>query len=694
MTTVSSDAETRVEELRTQIRHHDYLYHVKDSPEISDAEFDALMRELRRLETERPELVTPDSPTQRVGGAPAAGFSEVTHHRTMLSLSNAFDDDELTAWHNRVSDLLETGEFDMVCELKFDGLAVALTYVDGQLQRGATRGNGVIGEDVTANLRTIKSIPLRLRGEKIPDLLEVRGEVFFPKSRFEEFNSIREAEGLSTYVNPRNTAAGSLRQLDPNATAERPLDIFVYSIGHAEGQDTPDDQWATLEYLRELGFKVNSHNRSCSTVSEVIDLYRHWLHAVHDLDYGCDGLVVKVNRFDFQQHLGEVGREPRWATAYKFPAEQATTWLLDVGFNVGRTGTINPYAVLEPVYVGGATVKQATLHNEDYMRSKNLRIGDRVVVERAGEVIPQVVRPLVEKRGCSDEEVHMPRACPSCSEPVGRRDGEAMSYCTNASCPAQLVRRIEHFVSRGAMDIEGLGIKQVQALIDEKLPGDEKLLKDVAGIYTLYQHRDKLIEMERMAEKSVSNLLAAIDKSRSQPLTRVLVALGIPFVGGEVASVLARRFGTLEALIGASVAVEDLVAVNAIGPKIAESVHSFFKRDSNQCVMKKLIYELDVEESAAADSTEPPLNGLRFVVTGRLSNYSRSAIQDKIKDLGGAVSGSLSKRTDFLVAGDGVGSKLGDAQKLGVEVKSEDEFEQLIEERIRALTPSIPDKSN
>ena len=532
MTTVSSDAQTRVEELRTQIRHHDYLYHVKDSPEISDAEFDALMRELRTLETERPELVTPDSPTQRVGGAPAAGFSEVTHHRTMLSLSNAFDDDELHAWHTRVSDLLETDEFDMVCELKFDGLAVALTYVDGQLQRGATRGNGVIGEDVTANLRTIKSIPLRLRGEKIPDLLEVRGEVYFPKSEFHKFNAAREAEGLPTYVNPRNTAAGSLRQLDPNATAERPLDIFVYSIGHAEGQDTPDDQWATLEYLRELGFKVNSHNRSCSTVSEVIDLYRHWLHAVHGLDYGCDGLVVKVNRFDFQQHLGEVGREPRWATAYKFPAEQATTWLLDVGFNVGRTGTINPYAVLEPVYVGGATVKQATLHNEDYMRSKNLRIGDRVVVERAGEVIPQVVRPLVEKRGCSDEEVHMPRACPSCSEPVGRRDGEAMSYCTNASCPAQLVRRIEHFVSRGAMDIEGLGIKQGQALIDAGLIGD------VADIYTLSkpQHRDnKLIEMERMARRASDNLLAAIDKSRSQPLTRVLVALGIEHVGGEVA---------------------------------------------------------------------------------------------------------------------------------------------------------------
>ena len=681
MATADAATRTRIDELRDLIRHHDHLYHVLDSSQIPDSEFDALMRELRKIEDEYPGLIESDSPTQRVGGAPTSGFAEVTHHRTMLSLSNAFDDDDLVAWHTRVSGLLETDQFDMVCELKFDGLAVALTYMNGELQRGATRGNGVAGEDVTSNLRTIKSIPLRLRGKKIPELLEVRGEVYFPKSKFHEFNAAREAGGLPTYVNPRNTAAGSLRQLDPNATAERPLDIFVYSIGHAEGQYTPDDQQAALGYLRELGFKVNSHNRTCSSVPEVLDWYRYWLEAVHDLDYGCDGLVVKVNLFEYQRHLGEVGREPRWAIAYKFPAEQATSKLLDVRFNVGRTGSINPYAVLDPVYVGGATVKQATLHNEDYITSKDLRIGDRVVVERAGEVIPQVVRPIVDLRDGTESPVEMPGSCPSCGEAVARREGEAMSYCSNASCPAQLVRRIEHFVSRGAMDIEGLGIKQGQALIDAGLLGD------VADIYTLSQHRDELIAMERMAEKSVSNLLGAIDRSRSQPLTRVLVALGIPFVGGEVASVLARRFGTMDALRGAS--VDDLVALNAIGPKIAESVHGYFTQDSNRRVVDKLVRaDLNmIEESAAADSAEPPLDGLRFVVTGRLSNYSRSAIQDKIKELGGAVSGSLSKRTDFLVAGEGAGSKLVDAQKLGVEVKLEDEFEQFIEERIRASTP-------
>ena len=366
---MQSSITDRIDDLRAQIRHHDFLYHVKDSPEISDAEFDSLMRDLRQLEERHPDLVTPDSPTQRVGGAPAEGFQEVTHRRAMLSLSNAFDDEEFVAWHTRVSNMLETDRFDMVCELKYDGLAVGLTYENGVFARGATRGNGAVGEDVTSNLRTIKSIPLRLTGDSPPALLEVRGEVYFPKSKFDDFNKQRELEGLQTYVNPRNTAAGSLRQLDPKATAERPLDIFVYSIGYSEGGSPPDNQREILEYLDELGFKVSRYNRLFRTVPGVLAWYRHWRDKVHDLDYGCDGLVVKVNRFDYQQHLGHVGREPRWAVAYKFPAEQATTYLLDVKFNVGRTGSINPYAVLDPVYVGGATVKQATLHNEDYISS-------------------------------------------------------------------------------------------------------------------------------------------------------------------------------------------------------------------------------------------------------------------------------------------------------------------------------------
>ena len=670
MADVTEDIPKRIDDLRAQIRRHDHLYHIKDAPEISDAEFDNLMRELRQLEEDHPNLVTSDSPTQRVGGAPAEGFQEVTHRRPMLSLGNSFDDEEFVAWHTRVSDLLETDGFDMVCELKYDGLAVGLTYQDGVLVQGATRGNGAVGEDVTSNLRTINSIPLRLRGSNPPALLEVRGEVYFPKSKFDAFNKQREADGLPTYVNPRNTAAGSIRQLDPRATAERPLDIFVYSVGYSEGGSPPDNQWDTLAFLGELGLKVNPYNRKFKTVPKVLRWYRRWLEEVHDLDYDCDGLVVKVNRFDYQQHLGHVGREPRWAVAYKFPAEQAVTTLLDVRFNVGRTGSINPYAVLEPVYVGGATVKQATLHNQDYIADKGLRKGDSVVVERAGEVIPQVVRPLVEKRGCSDEEVHMPHKCPSCDQTVIRREGEAMSYCVNASCPAQLVRLIEHFVSRGAMDIEGLGIKQGQALIDAGI------LKDVADIYTLSE--PKLLAMERMAEKSVSNLLKAVEKSKAQPLSRVLVALGISLVGSEVAAALARHFGSMEKIRTAE--IDDLVALDSIGPKIAQSVYDYFRNPSNGQVVDKLA-AAGVNMTEESDSTSvggTPLEGLRFVVTGRLSSYSRSETQGRIKELGGAVSGSVSGRTNYLVAGEDAGSKLADAERLGVAVLSEEDFENLI----------------
>ena len=671
---MQSSITERIDDLRAQIRHHVHLYHVMDAPEISDAEFDRLMRELRLLEEQRPDLATPDSPTQSVGGAPAEGFQEVTHRRPMLSLGNAFDDEELRAWHTRVSDMLETDRFDMVCELKYDGLAVGLTYENGVFVRGATRGNGIVGEDVTSNLRTIKSIPPRLKGPKHPTLLEVRGEVYFPKSEFRKFNAQREADGLPTYVNPRNTAAGSLRQLDPRATKERPLDIFVYSIGYSEGGRSPDNQWDTLTFLAGLGFKVNSNKVLFDSVPEVLDWYRRWLEEVHDLDYDCDGLVVKVNRFDYQRHLGDVGREPRWAVAYKFPAEQATTTLLDVRFNVGRTGSINPYAVLEPVYVGGATVRQATLHNEDYIKKMRLKVGDKVVVERAGEVIPQVVRPLADQRDGSERAVSMPDSCPSCDQPIVHREGEAMSYCVNASCPAQLVRLIEHFVSRGAMDIEGLGVKQGQALIDAGI------LKDVADIYTLSDHREELLAMERMAEKSVSNLLDAVEKSKSQPLTRVLVALGIEFVGGEVAAVLARHFGSMEKIRTAE--IDDLVALDSIGPKIAQSVYDYFRNPSNGQVVDKLAAAgVNMEEESASTSVGgTPLEGLRFVVTGRLSSYSRSETQGRIKELGGAVSGSVSGRTNYLVAGEDAGSKLADAERLGVAVLSEEDFEKLIAE--------------
>ena len=771
----TANTNLRVNELRAILSHHNYRYYVLDSPEISDAQYDDLMRELRAIETEHPELVTPDSPTQRVGAQPADGFTQVAHPRPMFSLGNAFDDDEFMAWHKRVSDLLEGETFDMVCELKYDGLAVALTYEDGVFVRGATRGNGTVGEDVTLNLRTIKSIPLRLLSKDVPQRLEVRGEVYFPKSLFAKFNEERAARGEQTYANPRNTAAGSLRQLDPRSTAERPLDIFIYSLGYAEGGDMPACHWEMLQYLNRLGFKVSADSRRVQTPEEAIAFYKHWVkNAEEDLDAAADGVVVKVDNLDYQRHLGVVGREPRWAVAYKFPAVQEITRLLDIRVNVGRTGSINPYAVLEPVNIAGATVRQATLHNEDYIRAKDLLIGDWVVVERAGEVIPQVVSVIDERRDGSERDFRMPEACPSCAEPVVSPEDEAMSYCDNASCPAQLVRLLEHFVSRGAMDIEGMGIKWGEFLIQQGL------IKDVADLYYLepehlarlnlldviasakarpfedalaasgiptvgkksagiiaerfnnmgtlscadelkegklsgisprtanamfthfsglrsrrdftelgsyflrnglievqsdlfYVNRKHLLEPETLREKSVSNLLSAIEASKQRPLSRVLVALGIRHVGGEVAELLARSFTTIDNLKSAD--EETLTAIPTIGPRIAESLVSYFRNEANRQVVDKLrAAGVRLEDEPRAVPTEQPFVGMRFVVTGRLERFSRSQIQDTIKQYGGAVSGSVSKNTNFLVAGEGGGSKLADAERLEVNVLTEDEL--------------------
>jgi DNA ligase (NAD+) len=669
-----ADLSDRVERLRAEIERHDHLYYVLDSQEIEDAEYDALMRNLRDIEQQHPGLVTPDSPTQRVAGEPVEGFEQVQHLRPMLSLGNAFDDDELLAWHARVANLLERDDFEMVCELKYDGLAVALTYEEGVLVRGATRGNGSVGENVTANLRTIKSIRQRLLGAAPPRLIEVRGEVYFPKSKFELFNQERAAAGLQTYAHPRNTAAGSLRQLDPRMTAQRPLGIFVYSIGQSEGGYRPESQSEALEYMKRLGFSVNGHNTIVSSPSQVIDFYHSWTESVESLDYGCDGVVVKVNRFDFQEHLGTVGREPRWAVAYKFPATQATTRLVEIKFNVGRTGTINPYAVLEPVNVAGVTVRQATLHNEDYIREKDLRIGDVVIVERAGEVIPQVVRSLPERRTGQEQELRMPGTCPSCAQPVVRREGDAMSFCVNAACPAQLVRLCEHFVSKGGMDVDGLGVKLCEALIDQGL------IKDVADVYYLKDHAEAILGMERMAEKSLSNLLAAIERSKEQPFRRVLVALGIDLVGSEVAGLLARHIGSIEAMKAAT--AERLSEIPDIGPKIAQSVADYFASEGNLAVVEKLRargvrMEEDTDDSPVGERS---LDGLRFVVTGRLQNFSRAQIEARVKELGGAVSSSVTGRTDYLIAGEDAGSKLADAERNGTTVLLEDEFLEMADQ--------------
>lgn len=769
------DTTERIEELRAVLNHHNYRYYVLDAPEISDGEYDALIRELRAIEAEHPELVTPDSPTQRVGAPPADGFDQVTHSRPMHSLGNAFDDEEFMAWHKRVSDMLEGEPFDMVCELKYDGLAVALTYENGVFVRGATRGNGMVGEDVTGNLRTIMSIPLRLLSDDVPQRLEVRGEVYFPKSLFAKFNEERAARGEQTYANPRNTAAGSLRQLDPSNTAERPLDIFIYSLGYAEDGEVPDTHWEMLQYLKGLGFKVSDDSRLVRTPEEAIAFYNRWVHSYEEeLDAAADGVVVKVDNLDYQRHLGVVGREPRWAVAYKFPAVQEITRLLDIRVNVGRTGSINPYAVLKAVNIAGATVRQATLHNEDYIRSKDLLIGDWVVVERAGEVIPQVVSVIADRRTGTERKFQMPEACPSCGEPVVSPEDEAMSYCYNAACPAQLVRLLEHFVSRGAMDIEGMGIKWGEYLIRQGL------IKDVADIYYLkrehlarlnlldvieaakarpfadalagsgiptvgkksagiiaerfgdmsalscvdelkegklkgvsartakamfdhfsglrssrdftelgsyflgnglidmqsdlfYVNRKHLLQPETLRQKSVSNLLNAIEASKERPLARVLVALGIRHVGGEVAELLAREFTTIDNLMAAD--EEALIAIDSIGPRIAESVVSYFQNEANKGVVEKLREAgVRLEDEERVMPTEQPFIGMRFVVTGRLEQFSRSQVQGLIKQYGGAVSGSVSKNTSYLVAGEGGGSKLADAQRLEVEVLTEDEL--------------------
>ena len=668
----TTTAQARARELRAQIDHHNYRYYVLDSPEIADGQYDLLLNELRELELAHPELVTPESPTQRVGAEPADGFEPVEHARPMLSLSNAFDEDEFYAWHRRVAGLLERDDFKLVCELKFDGLAVALTYDDGRFVQGSTRGNGLVGENVTSNLRTIRSIPLRLLGDTPLRRLEVRGEVYFPKSLFSRFNEERVARGESTYANPRNTAAGSLRQLDPRATAARPLDIFVYSLGDADPGAVPDTHWDTLQFLKELGFKVSDHNRLVSTPQQVVDYYREWVEQAEELDVAADGVVVKVNRFDYQAHLGVVGREPRWAVAYKFPATQSVTRLLDVRFNVGRTGSINPYAVLEPVDINGATVKQATLHNEDYVRSKDLRVGDWVIVERAGEVIPQIVAAIADRRSGDEVPPEFPLECPKCDQPVTRLEDEAMSYCANASCSEQLVRSLEHFVSRGAMDIEGLGGKQVQMLVEQGM------VADVADLYTL--DKDALLELDRMAEKSVTNLLAAVERSKQRPLARLISALGIRHVGSEVAELLARNFPTVDALIAAT--QEDLESVPAIGPKIAENVAAYFGAEGNLLVIGKLRSAgVRLADDVPAEPSEQPFKGLRFVVTGRLHSFSRSQIEVRVKELGGAVSGSVSRRTDYLIAGQDAGSKLQDARDLEVKIIDEDEFLALAEQK-------------
>lgn len=667
---VNSNVRQYLEKLKDQLNKHNHLYYVLNAPVISDGEYDALLRELQDLESQHVELISADSPTQRIGAEPAEGFGEVLHEYPMLSLGNVFNDHEFFSWYNRVSELLEVSNFDMVCELKYDGLAVALKYQNGTLIQGSTRGNGFVGEDITANIRTINSVPLKLLVEDVPTELEVRGEVYFPKLAFEEFNQKRTQNGLPTYSNPRNTASGSLRQLDPRVTSERPLDIFVYSLGYVKDSDHIFvDHWNTLEIMKEWGFKVSEDIFLTQHPEDVVDFYQTWLKQIDDQDYACDGVVVKVNRFDFQKHLGVAGRDPRWATAFKFPASKAESQLLDIRVNVGRTGSINPYAILSPVDIGGATVRQATLHNEDYIHSKDLRVGDWVVVERAGEVIPQIVHPIKSRRTGQERSFNMPGKCPSCESGLVKSGKDKVLYCINASCSAQLIRLLEHFVGRNAMDIEGFGKKQGALLIDKGL------VRNVSDLY--YLNKEDLILLDRMGEKSATNLLLSIENSKKQPCSRVLTALGIDHVGSEISEILVRNSFDIRQLMMAS--MQQLLDIPQIGPKIAQSIIDYFKNTANLENIKKLSeagIKLDAEEYF--EVSDRPLAGLRFVVTGILVTFSRSQIESRIKELGGVTTGSVSRNTDYLIVGENAGSKLKIATEMNINIIDEDQFNELI----------------
>ena len=670
-------AKAKIVKLKAEINHHNYRYHVLDSPEISDAEYDDLMRELKQLEEQYPQFLTPDSPTQRVGAAPLEAFGVVEHPQPLLSLANVFSQDELLAWYTRTSRLAGDTPFDFVGEHKIDGLAMALTYVDGQLVTGATRGDGFRGENITQNLRTIRSIPLSVPGDA-PPRFEVRGEVYLSRTGFRKLNKEREAEGLSLFANPRNAAAGSVRQLDPRITARRPLDIIIYMLGWAEGKATPDTHWETMEYLKSLGFKVNPNNRRLKNIEEVEEFYKTWEEQREGLQYEADGIVIKINQLNLHAELGDIGHEPRWAIAYKFPAVQGTTMLRDIGISVGRTGTLNPYAILEPVSVGGVTIKQAALHNEDDIRRKDIRIGDTVIIQRAGEVIPEVVGPIASKRTGKEKEFSLleklPKndkgqpSCPECGGEVIKPEGEVMYYCSNAACPAQAQQRIEHFTSRGAMDIRGIGENLSATLFKEGL------VRDAADLY--YLRKEQLAELEKMGDKSADNIINAINRSKERPLARVIFALGIRHIGAEMAEVLAGKYQSLDEL--AQAPGDKLMEISTVGPKIADSITAFFRQEDNLNIIRRL-KEAGVKlEEKAVRPAELPLSGQEFVITGRMEAFSRQEAEARIKALGGAAKDNVTRQTDYVVAGADPGSKLARARELGIEILDEKEFIKLL----------------
>lgn len=659
--------------LRKQLAYHNYRYYVLDNPEMEDAQFDLLMRRLIELETSYPSLITTESPTQRVGGMSAGGFARVTHFTPMRSLGNAFSAEDLLAFHNRVlSALGEEEKIEYIVELKIDGLAINLTYEKGHLVSGVTRGDGTQGENVTTNIRTIKSVPLILQGDvtRIPQILEVRGEVYMPRREFERLNKEREEAEEPLLANPRNAAAGSLRQLDPKITAQRALDIFVYGIGVYTDVELAT-QGQMLEYLNELGLKTNSQYRIFGKIEEVIAYCTHFAERRYELPYDIDGMVIKVNDLSSQQSLGYTAKDPRWAIAYKFPAEQAITVVEDIFVGLGRTGVLTPTAILRPVSVAGSTVSRATLHNQDYIEEKDIRIGDTVVIHKAGEVIPKVVSVIVEKRTGEEIPFVMPKECPECGGEVVRQEGEAAHKCINPHCPALFREGLIHFVSRDAMNIDGLGPAVLSALVDTGL------VKDVADLYQLQM--EQVLTVPRMAQKSAENLLTAIENSKLAGLARLLFALGIRHVGVKAAGIVARHYGNLDDVRQAS--VEELLELDEIGIKIAESIVAYFATEENIELVARLRSAgvKTTEEKQVVDEKQI-FAGKTFVLTGTLENLSRSQAADIIQKLGGKVSGSVSKKTSYVVAGAEAGSKLEKAQKLGVEVLDEEQFIKMTEE--------------
>lgn len=675
---MSSDIENRIEELREEIRQHDYYYYVFNDPKISDQQYDNLYNELQKLEKEYPELVTPDSPTQRVGSDLTKEFKPVEHKISMLSLSNTYNQDELYDFDRRVKEAIGSSEdVEYTTELKIDGVSVSLRYENSNLVIAATRGDGTVGEEITNNVKTIRSVPLKLKN--VSDIkydlskLEVRGEIFMEVDAFKKFNKEREKKGEKTFANPRNSTAGTLKLQDPKLVSQRPLDIFAYFL--ALENDQLETQYESLEVMKKLGLKVNPNSKLCKNIDEVLEYCKSWEEKRLELPYQIDGVVVKVNSIKHQRNLGSIAKSPRWAVAYKFKAQQAETKLEKITWQVGRTGTVTPVANLEPVFLAGSTISRATLHNIEEIERKDIREGDQVIIEKGGDVIPKIVKVVKEKRNSNSKETVPPQNCPICDSKLFRPEGEVAIYCENNSCPAQVKGKIEHFAMRGAMDIEGLG----KAIIDQFV--ERKYLRSYADIYDLHKHKSELFELEGFGELSINNLMNSIEESKNRPFEKVLFALGIRYVGAGAAQKLARHFQSLDNLIDASEA--DIEDVYEIGPSIAKSVKKFFSTSDNIDVVERLMESGLNTKIEKTNESSDKLKGFTFVLTGTMEKYTRDEAKEKIQMMGGKITGSVSKKTDYLVAGENPGSKLDKAEKLGVKILSEEDFLKLIEDELQ-----------